>query len=212
MPRRNETHDFFAALVHTFASLSRLNGAGTQRHAMPALLRAPILRLGVTLRSAVTALSKLSGHAFRHRPTRALHTASEPGLGLRYRAGGQGEQAHATPCGNRVVFLLLAGQAMASSHASTPPSVFNSSFMEFGGEQQLPQQQDASLGLIILNRPLPHVTAHLWQRGAPCQTGSQHACRLLCLETAAASGAPRRLRPQLRGRRPWAPAPSWNMC
>ncbi len=38
-------------------------------------------------------------------------------------------------------------------------AVFTSDFLQPGG-------QDSSLGLIILNRPLPRVTAHLWLRGA----------------------------------------------
>ena len=45
--------------------------------------------------------------------------------------------------------------------ASSSPAVYGSSFLE-------PGPQDPHLGLIVLNRPLARVTAHLWQRGGCC--------------------------------------------
>lgn len=52
---------------------------------------------------------------------------------------------------------------MADSTASSVPLVFSSQFLDDG-------EQDSSLGLIILNRPLPWVTSTLWRRGAPLQS------------------------------------------
>ncbi|GAB4821730.1 hypothetical protein N2152v2_008776 [Parachlorella kessleri] len=48
---------------------------------------------------------------------------------------------------------------MASSTPRSDPVLYNSDFLR-------PGDRDSSLGLILLNRPLPLVTLHLWQRAA----------------------------------------------
>ena len=53
---------------------------------------------------------------------------------------------------------IFAGPFMANSTLSSDPVLYNSDFLR-------PGERDGSLGLILLSRPLPRVTLHLWHRG-----------------------------------------------